>query len=81
MTPGATIHITGARSAAGTVKAATEITLTIQETRGCFFVLRRDPASTTPWQWRWAGLPVTIHSAPDLADFRTRLADLDRRTR
>jgi hypothetical protein len=54
-------------------------------------VLRRDPASTKPDQWRIGGMPVTVKELPqpkpspaalqNTASFRRRLAELEARTR
>jgi hypothetical protein len=79
MKRGSKVCITGKRCFTGTVLAVTDIAMVIEEAPGCTVTLRRDPASTKPLQWRCAGMPVEIHS--DLADFRKRLADLERRTR
>jgi hypothetical protein len=87
MKPGTTVTVTiieqspGARFFSGKVLAVGDIAMVIEEAPGLTVTLRRDPASTKPLQWRLAGLPVSIRSDADLADFRKRLADLERRTR
>jgi hypothetical protein len=78
MKPGTKVRVTGTRCFTGTVLAMGEDEMTIEEAPGCTVTLRRNPASTTPWQWRCAGMPVEIYSA-DL--FRKRLVDLERKTR
>jgi hypothetical protein len=75
VTPGTKVRITGWRSFTGTILAANEVALTIQEAPGFVAILRRDPASTAPLQWRCAGRPVEVFIMPD-AVFRKRLADL-----
>ena len=81
MKPGTPVRITGSRSFTGKVLAVGDIAIVIEEAPGFTVTLRRDPASTNPLQWRCAGLPVEIHAVPDLAAFRKRLSDLERRTR
>ena len=79
MTPGTKVRITGWRSFTGTVLAANEAALTIAEAPDLATILRRDPASTTPLQWRCAGRPVEVCIVPD-ATFGKRLADLMKRS-
>lgn len=81
MKPGTPVRITGWRNFTGTVLAASDLAMVIQEGPGLATVLRRDPASTKPMQWQCAGLPVEVHAIPDLTDFRRRLRDLERKTR
>ena len=75
MTPGTKVRITGQRPLIGTVKIADDTAVIIEAVNGSILVLRRDPASTRPLQWRWAGAPVEMYILPD-AEFRKRLADL-----
>jgi len=75
MKPGARVNVIGPNGPmGGTVKIATDRLMTIEETRGHFFVLRRDP-EIQPLSWRWAGVPVSVFILPD-ADFGKRLRDL-----
>jgi len=76
---GTKVRITGWRSFTGTILAANEVALTIQEAPGFVAIIRRDPASTAPLQWRCAGRPVEVCVMPD-ATFRKRLDDLMKRS-
>jgi len=81
--PGMSIRVTGSKIFAGKVKAVSDIILIIDRGLGNPVTLRRDPASTTPLQWRCQGLPVHV-ILPDFIpkeDFKGRLNTLVQRTR
>lgn len=82
LTAGDRVRVTGARRFTGTILGTNDRVMAIAlDAQDHTIHLKRDPASTTPEQWRYAGLPVQVALLvlrPE--DFGRRLTDLYERT-